>query len=106
MVKPLRTLALLVALAVAAAGCFPGGHGWKCDADSECDKGLVCKKFGSLFESRACVSPGTTQIRSSNVYGWVGLVLFWGAAGIAGVTALFIAYGVALDAIQSRKRRR
>lgn len=99
-------LALLGALLVTAVGCLPGGHGWSCDSDGECDKGLVCKQFNSVFGSKYCVSPGTTSIRSSSTYGWIKLVLFWAIGGIVGGTIL-LGGGVALvDAVKDRVRRK
>jgi hypothetical protein len=100
-----RSLVLLVVLAAAIAGCFPGGHGWKCDSDSDCDKGLVCKQFGNLFKDNVCVSPGTSSIRSDAVHGWFGLVLFWGVAGVVSLSVLAIGGAVAVEAIRDRFRR-
>jgi len=74
----LAVVALLVMVTLAA--CVPGRRGWSCDSDTDCKEGLVCKQFGSLFNSHYCVSPGSTSIRSSETYGWVTLIVVDGFA--------------------------
>lgn len=69
----MRWLAVVVLLGV-LVGCGPGGHGWKCDHDGDCDRGLSCKTVeGKKGFSTVCMKEGETAAAS---YGWFDVLFY------------------------------
>lgn len=83
--------------------CVPGHRGWTCSSDKDCNDGLECKDFGSsLFDNHYCASSGSTSIRSSETYGWVGLILVDGFAAFFALVIVVGAGAVALESIREK----
>ena len=102
--KGSRAFVALLAGAIVSA-CVPGRRGWSCSSNADCDPGLECKEFGSLFSDHVCVTPGTTSIRSSETYGWFKLIVIDGFALFFAVIIAFAVGAILWDKISEAWNR-